>query len=499
MPTQDTAGRPYAPPAAITVTPPPFLITDRNTAGDQLVIVLDTEAGTLHAEKHDGRTMHDRSPVYLAHRDLYFPGAGHDWFTRSARRIAWTPNHWPTYPATRESFLRVLGLMARWAKVLVDALEPLPDGGWDWTLKATAAFERIDYLTGHGDQPLTEGTPADDPWFGDGTGPLPDRHHYGIVSFDEVLAAAGPDWANPVWATLGDPELDLVAASIHRKYGAVEIPEQFRKRIGFDLEDKLRATIQFHRRRREDATLADDNKNLPIYVIGARAGLRRWRANFIADAAGHPAEHAAVFLAGHPEAFPATLRAASSDAEVARIAEVLDAEVAHQHRLALVATPSVLAAARAEMRELKRAELAACGDAYTHAALELRQLADRRAGLLLEVASFQEAPEWDAEKDEPNYAELGRLSRMTRQAARERLLAGEPAPAPVPDDDVAAAVRAHLRGTIDGRSAAQLADHLADVGLVVPREQLDRVLAAMAGAGDVRKRGKVGPEYTFPR
>jgi hypothetical protein len=503
MPTQDPRAAGYVPPATITVTPPTFLIADRNTAGNELVVILDTETGRLHAERNTGGNIHDRGPAYRPNRDLYFPGAGHEWWNRSARFIGWTPSHWPAYPGTADSFRAALDLMARWAKELVDALEPLPGGDWDWTLRASAAYERVGYLVSYGPGGMHKDKAPDpgDLWFGDGTEDLPERHHYGAVSFDEVLAAAPADWPQPAWATLGDRELDMIAATITNPYRYDrEIPEHLRARVGHEVEERLKARIQFSKPFKNDPpTLAERNRSMPIHVLGARAGLRRYRARLVAEAAGHPAEHAAVFLLGNPEALPATLRAASSDAEVDRIAEVLDAEVAAEHRLALVATPSVLRAARAEMRALKRAELAAAGDAYTHMNLELRQLGDRRAGLLLEVASFQDGPEWDAEKSEPNYAELGRLARMTRQAARERVLAGEPVPA-VPDDDVAAAIREHLRETRANLSAAQLYEHVTGAaGLFAPREQLDRVLLAMHRAGDVGKDGTVGPTYYNPR
>jgi hypothetical protein len=504
MPTQQSTARPpYAPPAEIKVIEPRFTIS-RGEAFKRLVIVLDVVEGTLHAEDWTGgRDFHDpRLPAYYPGRDLYFVGGqAHDWFTRDARRLGWSPGHYPSFPSAPASFREGLDLMAPWAKALVDALEPLPDGGYDWTLRATAAYERIDYLTSYGKRGLLgDGTDPADPWHGDGSAPLPDRHHYGAVSFEEVLAAAGPGWADPMWAILSDADLDLVARSLVGRYDTrAEIPKHLIKSIGWDTEDKLRAAITFHKKRRDDWTLAEDNRNLPIHPVGVRAGLRRWRTQFVADAAGRPAEHARVYLTAHPEAWPAGLRAASSNHEVEQLAAALEVTAAAEHHVALVATGGVLRERRAELRETARAELAATGDAYAHRALELRQLGDRRAALLFEVASFQEGPEWDAEAGEPRYAELARVARMTRQAVRERLLGGEPVAA-VPDDDVAAAVRAHLTHAGEGRSAAQLYEHVTgDAGLPVPREQLDRVLVEMNRAGDVTKRGHVGPSYHVPR
>jgi hypothetical protein len=503
MPTQGTAGGrvPYAPPPKITVTPPTFTL-GRNEAFRRLVIVLDVHEGRLWAEDwREGRDFHDtKLPAYYPDRDLYFVGgSAHDWFTRGARRLGWSPGHYPSFPGDADTFQADLDVMARWARELVDNLAPLPDGGYDWTLKATAAYERIGYLTSYGTRGLLgDDTDPTDPWHGDGSAPLPDRHHYGVVSFEEVLAASPAGWADPLWVLLGDAELDLVAESLVNRYRAHHVPEQFRARLEFSAEAKLRATIRFHKQRRDDQTLAEENQGVPIHVIGARIGLRRHRAARIADQTQLPARHAAEYLTEHPEAFPETLRAASSDGELEHIAKLVDATAAAEHGVALVATAGVLRAARAERRRLTRAELQATGDAYTHAALELRQMGDRRAALLLEVASFQEEPEWDSEKGEPRYAELARLARMTRQAARERITAGEALPA-VPDDDVAAAIRDYLRTRQNAQSAAQLAAMLAERDLEVPREQLDRVLAAMHRADDVRRLGHVGPEYALPR
>lgn len=503
MPTQDLMPAPYVPPATITVAPPPFTIGDREDAFKQLVIVLDVQTGQLSAENwREGRNFHDSNlPSYYPHRDLYFVGgSAHDWWTRSARRLGWSPSHYPAFPGTPETFTAVLEVMAKWAKELVDALEPLPDGGWDWTLKATAAYERIGYLTSYGTRGLLgDNTDPADPWHGDGSAPLPERHHYGAVSFDEVLAAAGPSWAESVWATLTDAQLDDVAATLVDPYRSPRAQTPYRKTVGFAIEDRLKATIRFHKQRKPGATLAEENQGTPLHVIGARAGLRRWRAARIADARQMPVQHAAAYLAEDPTRWPATLRAASSDREVERIAEMTNAEAAHAHMVALVGVVDLLLAARAEMRALKRAELGAAGDAHVSLAAELRQLGDRRASLLFEVASFQDGPEWDAEKGEPNYAELGRLARMTRQATRERLAGGDPGPA-VPDDDVAAAIREHLTATREKVSAGGL--FLAATERLMyafPREQLDRVLLAMHRAGDVDKSGTVGATYYIAR
>lgn len=501
MPTRGP-GRPapYVPPATITVKPPSFLIEDAQTAFKQLVIVLDVEDGTLSAENwHGGRDFHDpHLPSYYAHRDLHFVGSGHQWWTRTPRRLGWSPRHYPTYPAAQDAFQAVLDLMGRWAKELVDALEPLPDGGYDWTLRATAAYERIGYLTSYGCEPLTPCVDPADPWHGDGTSLLPDRHHYGAVSFDEVLAAAGPGWADPTWATLSDADLDLVAASMTSSWTA-DCPAHLRKQVGFEIKDRLRAAIVFHRTRVEGRTLAEENQGLPIHVVGARAGLRRWRATAIADTAQMPAQHAVDFLLEHPEAWPDALRATSSDREVAQLAELMEAAAAHEHRVALVNTGGLLRDGRAQLRAMIRTELAAAGDAYTHLAAELRQLGDRRAGLLHQVASFQEEPEWDTEKAEPRYAELGKAARMTRQAVRERLTAGDP-DGEVLDDDVATAVRERLAGERQGLSAAHLfAVALESVGRPFPRTQLDAVLDRMARAGDLDRAGVVGATYSLAR
>lgn len=501
MPTQDLMPAPYVPPATITVVPPTFTL-DREAAFRHLVIVLDVQDGQLSAENwHQGRDFHDtKLPSYYPHRDLYFVGGGaHDWWTRDARRLGWSPSHYPVFPGDPATFVATLELMAKWAKELVDALEPLPDGGWDWTPRASAAYERIGYLTSYGTRGLlVEKTDPTDQWHGDGTAPLPDRHHYGAVSFDEVLAAAGPGWAESVWATMTDAQLDDVAASLVSPWRSPATP--YRKLVGHIVEERLKATILFSKPGlQRGKSLAEVNQSMPLHVLGARAGLRRWRAARIADVRQMPVQHAAAYFTEDPTRWPETLRAASSDRELERIAELVDAEAAHAHMVALVGVIDLLTIARTDLRVLKRAELAAAGDAHVSLAAELRQLGDRRASLLFEVASFQDGPEWDAEKGEPNYAELGRLARMTRQATRERLTGDAPPPA-VPAEDVAAAVREHLRETKQNLSAAQLyAATIEAIGIDYPRAQLDEVLVAMHNAGDVGKSGHVGATYYNPR
>lgn len=422
MPTRAPA-RPYTPPPQITVQPPAFTIGDSGDALRQLVVILDTETGALAAELwHERRS--PQMPTYHPHRDLYFPGAGHAWWNREARRIGWTPTQYATCAATEAGFRKALDLMARWAKELVDALEPLPDGGYDWTLKATAAHERILHLIHNGGRPLTDKTPVDDPWHGDGTAPLPDRHHYGAVSFDEIIAV-DPGWVDPAWAAMTDAELDVVADGIISPFGK----GAHAKWLSRATEDRLKATIVFHRRRMPDRLLSAENQGLPLHPVGVRAGLRRWRAAATAAAQKMPAEHALRFLTAHPEAHPVTLRAATTDHELDLIAERLNARAAHEYRVALIETRAALAATRTELRTAARAELAAAGDAYAAAAIELGRLGHRRAALLHEVAAFQDGPEWDPATRRHRYAELGRLAGMTRQAVQERLsAAGEPHP-----------------------------------------------------------------------
>lgn len=425
MATPITPARPpYAPPAQITVQPLQVGFGSADQARKELVFVLDTETGDFRAEKWDRSryaTNPNNPPAYYPTRDLWFIGdsdgrGGSEWWNRDPRRLAWYPKQWCNYVTDGAAFAEVLDLMGHWAKVLVDALEPLPDGGYDWTLPATAAYERIGYLANYGRKPLTEGIPADDPWHGDGTGALPARHHDGAVDFGEIVAA-DPNWADPRWAAMTDAQLDQVAEAVHDPWGKDDRAE-WTSTAG----PALKATIRFHRDRlRGDQArpLAEQNRGLSLHPVGVRAGLRRWRAALLASSTGMPAVNAAEHLDGQ---LPAKLVATTGDTELAELARLVAVEAAHTDSVALVGVLDYLARARGEMRRQLREELAGIVAERRGVADHLAQLTARRASLLAAVAAFREEPEWpDDDAAEPNYAELGRLAGMTRQAALEQL------------------------------------------------------------------------------
>lgn len=423
MPTPTSpAGTPYVPPAQITVTPLTFTL-DRDQTARLLVFVLDTETGHFTAEQWDRARYAATSnnlPGYYPNRDLCFIGdsdgrGGTEWWNRTPRRLAWQPRQWPTYPSDAEQFRKVMNLMARWARELVDVLEPLPDGGYDWTLRATAAYERIAYLANYGTRGLLgDKTDSTDPWHGDGTAELPQRHHYGAVNFDEIVDA-DPDWADPRWAAMTDAQLDEVAAGVYRPYGAGNLA----KPLTETAVTRLKATVRFSKLFRTDESLAEQNRSLPLHPVGVREGLRRWRAARLAASTGMPAVDATAHLAGK---LPDRLGATTGDTELGELARLVAVEAAHTDKVALVGAVDYLARARAEMRTNVRFELATIVAERAAIAAHLAQLTARRASLLAAVVAFREEPEWpDDDAAEPNYAELGRLAGMTRQAALEQL------------------------------------------------------------------------------
>ena len=211
--------------------------------------------------------------------------------------------------------------------------------------------------------------------------------------------------------------------------------------------------------------------------------------------------HARQFLAEHPEEFPAVLRASTSDVDLAELAAEVDC-AGDEHGFALVATAGVLREHRTALVAALRVRLGRLGDRYAELAAELRRVGDERVAALHELAACRAEPEWDAAAGEYRYAQLARLARMTRQAARERL--GGTAPADeVLDEDIATEVRRHLRqrdmpgtgGT--GTSAAVLHELVTTRFPGASRSRLDAVLRRMVEAGEAERRGTVVGMYHY--
>jgi hypothetical protein len=486
---------PYVPPADITIAPPTFTMGP-DEARDCLLVCLDVTTGRLWAEqfRDASRPLSDhRREVYFPGRQLWIGGGNEPW-NRYPARLGWSPGQWPAYAGTRADFAANLAAIAPWARVLVDSLEPLPDGGYDWTLRATAAFERIGYLVDYGPRPLTDRTPADDPWHGDQTGELPERHHYGAVTFDEIVDA-DPNWADPSWAAMTDAQLDEVADGILYPYGKGTLA----KFLGTTAEERLKATIVFSKSR-DDRPLAEQNRGVPLKPVGVRAGLRRWRAARIAENTGLPVRPAAEHLG---DQLPDALVATTTDRELGDMARMIAVTAAAEAGVALVGTVDHLARARADMRTRVRFELATIREERAAVAAYLAQLTARRASLLAAVAAFKETPEWPTpDAVEPSYAELGRIGGMTRQAAREQiqpLYAGD-------DADAAAETRGDARREIfralEGEPYGMYEDALRRVveraGLTLSRETVAALLVDMVDERVLERReGSAGTRYAL--
>src|SRR6185312_6880002 len=121
--------------------------------------------------------------------------------------------------------------------------------------------------------------------------------------------------------------------------------------------------------------------------------------------------------------------------------------------------------------------------------------------LLAAVAAFREEPEWpDDDAAEPNYAELGRLGGMTRQAALEQLrplFAGDDADAEA--EKRAEARRAMLRAVRDAEYGREYGSTIiaapAKAGLQLRRPILEALLAELVDQRVLAKVDGSTPRY----
>ncbi|MEN3308915.1 MAG: hypothetical protein V7603_5117 [Micromonosporaceae bacterium] len=400
----------YTPPTVKAIQcrdwPTEAVVTGHQRAGWALRVELNTRTGVFKAEPNEVRFVdksndrHRGGDYYLAGWDLWVRGWQWD---RVPTWIAWEVSnvydgHWAL---SAEGVNAMLDRLAGHAQTLVNALIPISgtNGEYDWSLLATAAHERIGRVIDRFPD-CQIGGDANHPYFGDIDAPLPERHHYGVVTFAELLAVA-PDLVDPAWAVMSDAELDEVAAPWT---GTASVRH---RTIPFAAADAARERYF----PREPGAIG--NHGLPIYIIAARSGLREYRAAATAERTGLPAVDACTLDLVLPE----TLTSDVDDAGLARMAAELEAAAAHNDKIALVGLLGELRRQRAHLRQLVRAEAAAVGARTTAAEADLKTLRATRAGLLGRVIGWGEEPEWkDGEVD---YAELGRLGHMSRQGARQ--------------------------------------------------------------------------------
>lgn len=240
--TGTTASPAYAPPR-VTVRPPSEHWTDYPTPrvpdGGIVRVVLNVHTGALYAVPAPvGATT--RGPYYDPDQDLWHRAWGYD---RTPTRLAWDVRlNWPwTQSATDAA--DYLTRIVPTAQHLVDHLAPIPGAGsaWDWTPAATAAESRIRAVISALQQAGADFCAV----------PLPDRG-YGVVAVSEVLETV-PELVDPAWATMGDADLDRVAAAWLR-------PRFLSPRVEQALRDRFHAGV-----------------GGPIHLVRGRVDLREWR------------------------------------------------------------------------------------------------------------------------------------------------------------------------------------------------------------------------------
>lgn len=453
----------YAPPR-VHIRPPNQTWTKypwaRHAEGSIVRVVLNVRTGDIYTDPSpSGDT--SGGPYYDPSLDLWSRAWGYE---RTPARIAWDARSNWDWTRTSETVAAQLARIAPIAQHLLDHLAPVPgtDGEWDWTPAATAAEDRIRSgvcYTQH----------SDDDWWAE---PLPDRGHYGVVAVSELLDTV-PDMADPAWATMTDAELDAVAGEW---CGTPERPS------GRYLPSRIESAV---RDRFHPSDSPHGSSGVPIHLVRGRIDLRAWRAAAIEARTGMPATPAGEYLDGSEGTAVDGLTDTASDTELEQLAARVDAEAAHRDRVALVGTVDYLRRHRAAMRARARAELAAIGARHAAAAAELQRLSAVRAGLLHKVVAFREPPEWPDGADEPNYAELGRVARMTRQSAREAV---RPAMSTGPArEDVRDALGSYVRNAAPGGITALAARHYlrGQLGEKTTMDDATALLRELADAGEV--------------
>jgi hypothetical protein len=162
-------------------------------------------------------------------------------------------------------------------------------------------------------------------------------------------------------------------------------------------------------------------------VAGARASLRRLRAERAEALTGYPATPAAGFLAEHPDVLAGRISPDLSAADVDELAAAVVTEVGRDQHLTLTGVTDHVLAERARLRELVRSELGRVGEQTEAAAKVARELGLRRTHLVVQIAAWADPA--DQRDGSLNQAALAKRAHMSRQAVSQLLDRLEPEPA----------------------------------------------------------------------
>lgn len=367
-----------------------------------IMYTLDTTTGELGVRTNDGyyRQYPDCSKGYGgydARSGVWVHGSAWD---RAPLRIGF-PRQTSTAglgECGTEIIARELALIAPRAERLLGGLQPVPGTArWDWTTTAVIAHAAIRAIT-------QAGMTGEEELAGKEAG-CTDSYPQAI-SFEDLLGLY-PELrlAWPTLAAMPDAELDALAEKLSAHCGTPSPPDGVLTR-----GDSAAWDAWYHRMNRPGSGYASP------YVVGARAGLYRLRAQRAEETTGYPVADAARVLAVNP-ALTAQLTADTADDALARAAADLAARTAHDDHINLAGTESALMAERARLRAAVRAELEQAGRDVTAAEDRARQLRTARAGLVARVIAWQDPADYD--HGSLKTADLARRAGMTEHGLRQ--------------------------------------------------------------------------------
>lgn len=368
-------------------------------------VTLDMHTGEIYAEPSTGHQQPFRDPARSS-GELYVPEDdawlhGWDW-SRWPRRIIFLHDMWPM---TRDQVVEMLDWALPHAQGLLDTVERLPDGGYDWTREAIAHFWRIMHIVQNieGEKYHSER----------GTFKDYETKVEGVITFEQV-AAWYPELVDPAWRTLDDAGLDEVALRLTQAY-----PIGGRAWVTWAMESQIAERANWGS---YDVERGLHRGHYSTYVVAARAGLRRMRDAAVTARTGLPPEPVQRWLCNWsgagPVRWPADLDANTTDPELEQMARQIELAAAEQDQVAVVGALSVLTAQRTELRAAFRARVGDLGERTDAAFQEYQALRSTREHALTVVIGWGD-PEDRNEDGSLKAAELGRLARVSRQAVAQ--------------------------------------------------------------------------------
>jgi len=369
-----------------------------------IMYVLDTVTGQLTAVAND--PSHPRGPElgnggggYDPARDLWV----RDYHWDHAPKLIGFP--WAFHnPLPLDRVCRDMELIAPRAEHLLKNLQPVPGtSDWDWTPEAVMAHQRICSVTHTGltDEDFLQRMETAE--HSD-----PDLHVITVEQLIDLYPELVAAW--PPFATMSDTQIDDLATGLCNGRVPPRPPE------GLIAKDDNAGWSEWYARADKHAP---EGYRCTRYVAGARASLRRLRAERAEALTGFPAAPASPFFAEHPVMIADRISPDLSADDVNQLAAVVVAEVGRDHALTLVGVTDHILRERARLRELVRGELDRVGTQAEDAARVARQLGLRRTHLVSQVAAWQDPA--DQRDGTLNQAALAQRAHMSRQGLSQLL------------------------------------------------------------------------------